>query len=201
MAKSKYDEYREKIERIQNIVDWRDEERVGLYECHKIGELKNIDVEDIKAKSKNLPDKVKVLIFGGLVDRGHTTHDIDMLIVNKSKFTKDDVDKKMKSVFCQGKGRLNRVYNLKKFEDDMIVLKSLVELFDKSDLNEKRLLCEKLNPIIEIHSHCVEGEQPEELTECLATEADMSVGSVVLECTNKECILHDFGKRKRKYGK
>ena len=194
MQETDYDKYRTKIKEIQKIVNWKDEERVGLYGCRELGKLERITIDDIISKSKNIPDGVELFIFGGLVNRGYTTHDVDMFIVNRSEFTKDDIDKKIKNIFSYGKGRLNRVYNLSKFKEDISTLKILIDTFDKANVNERKVLCDTLNPIIEIHSHCIKNEIPKDISECLAIEVDKSIDNNVLQCSNKKCILHNFKK-------
>jgi hypothetical protein len=113
-------EYISRLKKIQNIVDWREEERVGLGECSKLWALPKIDISDIKNRSKNLPKDIDIFITGGLTDRGYTKHDIDVFIINNSDKSKDTIDSEVHKAFLGHKGRNYRLYNLDKFEKDMM---------------------------------------------------------------------------------
>lgn len=184
------EEYRNKLKKIQNIVHWKDEERVGLIGCRNLGKLPITTLYDIKNKSKNLPEDVDIFVVGGLADKGETRHDIDVFILNNSDKSKNTIDSEINNALLGHKGRMSRVYNLDKFEKDMIHLKTLIERFDKSELSEKTNLCDKINPILEIHSHCKEDEKIDDFrSECLAKTPEETSFSNIYRCNKHGCDL------------
>lgn len=182
------EEYRNRLKKVQDIVNWKDEERVGLIECRKLGKLPITTLSDIRDRSRNLPENVDIFIFGGLADIGETRHDIDVYIVNNSDKSKDTINSEVNKVLLRHKGRMNRVYNLDKFEKDKIHLKKLIERFDKSDISEKTNLCDEMNPILEIHSHCKEDEKVGDFgSECLAKNIAEMTDINLYKCNRKGC--------------
>lgn len=186
------EEYRNKLEKIQNIVPWQEEERVGYSECRNLGKLPTTTLSDIDNKSKKLPKDVDVFVVGGLADRGTTRHDIDVFILNKTDKSKDEIDLNVKQTFLDDKGRMFRVYNLDKFEKDMNYLKNIIDDFDRSDRQQREKLCEKLNPILEIHSHCKKDEKISDLrseSECIAKTPEETSFSNIYRCNKHGCDL------------
>lgn len=182
--------YRERLENIQSIVNWKDEKRVGLIECGNLGKLPEITLSDIKNKSKNLPENVDIFVVGGIVDRGKTRHDIDVFILNNSDKSKDTIDSEINKALLGHNGRMSRVYNLDKFEKDMTHLKRLIERFDKSDMYEKTKLCDDINPTLEIHSHCKKDEKISDFrSECLAKSPEETSFSNIYKCNIHDCNL------------
>lgn len=106
------EDYINKLKKIQSIVHWKDEERVGLIECGNLGKLPITTLSDIKNKSKNLPENVDIFVVGGLADRGETRHDIDIFILNNSDKSKDTIDSN--KALLEHKGRMKTYINLKK---------------------------------------------------------------------------------------
>lgn len=51
----KTEEFENKLIRIQNIVSWQEEKRVGYSECRNLGKLPTTTLSDIDNKSKKLP--------------------------------------------------------------------------------------------------------------------------------------------------
>lgn len=186
----KIEEFESKLTRIQNIVSWQEEERVGYSECRNLGKLPTTTLSDIDNKSKKLPKDVDVFVVGGLADRGTTRHDIDVLILNKTDKSKDEIDLKVKQTFLDEKGRMFRVYNLDKFEKDMNHLKNIIDEFDRSDIQQRSDLCEKMNPILEIHSHCKLEDKEEEFGiggECIAKNIENISDFNVYKCNREGC--------------
>ena len=185
----KTEDFESKLRRIQDIVPWQEEERVGYYECRSLGKLPTIILSDIDNKSKELPKDVDVFVVGGLADRGTTRHDIDVFILNKTDKSKDEIDLKVKQTFLNEKGRMFRVYNLDKFEKDMNHLKNIIEQFNRSDRQQRTNLCEKINPILEIHSHCKPEDKEEEFGtegECKAKNIENIPDFNVYKCTGQQ---------------
>lgn len=152
---------RKRLSTIQKIVPWQLEEEVGLRYCQPSAIL----LDQILENHVNLPEGVIVYITGGMAKIGYSYHDVDVFIINDTDKTKDEVDLEVFKALLNAKGRMSRIYNLNKFEEDMLVLKYLIESKD----------CEKLNPILEIHSHCKLGErgmgfQEDLWCECIARE-------------------------------
>lgn len=188
----KTEEFESKLRRIQNIVPWREEERVGFVECGNLGRLPTTTLSDINNKSKKLPKDVDIFVVGGLADRGTTRHDIDVFILNKADRSKDEIDLKIKQAFLNEKGRMYRIYNLDKFEEDSNHFKNLIEEFNKSDIQQKANLCEKINPVLEIHSHCKQKEKEEEFGtegECRAKNIEKIPDFNVYKCNKNGCKL------------
>lgn len=187
----KTEEFESKLTRIQNIVPWQEEERVGLGECRNLGKLPTTTLSDIDNRSKKLPKDVDIFVVGGLADRGITRHDIDVFILNKTDKSKDEIDLTVKQIFLNGKGRMFRIYNLDKFEKDMNHLKNIIDEFDRSDIQQRTNLCEKINPILEIHSHCKPEDKEEEWTEgeCRAKNIENIPDFNVYKCNKEGCKL------------
>lgn len=180
---------KERIEKIQKIVPWQEEERVGLRECYPF--LPTTSMGDIDASSHNLPDGVDVYVVGGLAEKGATRHDIDIFIANNTQKSKDDIDLTVKKALLGSQGRTFREYNLDKFEQDMLSLKELITQYDvaKTD-SERKNICTKLNPILEIHSHCKLTEKSGGWdVECVAKtpEEIKKIHKIVWKCNNKGC--------------
>jgi hypothetical protein len=51
----KTEDFESKLRRIQDIVPWQEEERVGYSECRNLGKLPTTTLSDIDNKSKKLP--------------------------------------------------------------------------------------------------------------------------------------------------
>ncbi len=189
----KTEDFESKLRRIQNIVPWQEEERVGYSECRNLGKLPTTTLSDIDNKSRKLPKDIDVFVVGGLADRGTTRHDIDVFILNKTNKSKDEIDLKTKQAFLDEKGRMFRVYNLDKFEKDMYHLKNIINEFDKSDIQDiqkRSNLCEKINPILEIHSHCKLEDKEEEFGtegECKAKNIENIPDFNVYKCNIEGC--------------
>ncbi len=186
------EDFESKLRRIQNIVPWQEEERVGFSECGNLGKLPTTTLSDIENKSKKLPKDVDVFVVGGLADRGVTRHDIDVFILNKTDKSKDEIDLDVKQTFIDEKGRMFRVYNLDKFEKDMNHLKNIIDEFNRSDRQQKANLCEKLNPILEIHSHCKPEDKEEEFGtegECKAKFIEKILDFNIYKCNRGGCRL------------
>jgi hypothetical protein len=181
---------RERIEKIQKIVPWQEEERIGLRECYPF--LPTTSMGNIDLSSHNLPDGIDVFVVGGLAEKSATRHDVDVFITNNTETSKDHVDSMVKKAFLGSQGRTSRVYNLDKFEQDMLALKGLIEQYNvaKTD-SERENICTKLNPILEIHSHCKLTEKAGGWdVECVAKtpEEIRKTHKVVWKCNNKGCF-------------
>lgn len=89
-----------------------------------------------------------------------------------------------------------RVYNLDKFEKDMHHLKNIINEFDKSDIQQKSNLCQKLNPILEIHSHCKPEDKEEEFGtegECKAKNIENTPDFNVYKCSRQQNAVNRGG--------
>jgi len=85
-----------------------------------------------------------------------------------------------------------RVYNLDKFEKDIHYLKNIIDDFDRSEIQQKVNLCEKINPILEIHSHCKSEDKEEEFStegECKAKNIENIPDFNVYRCNREGCKL------------
>ncbi len=183
------EEFTNKLRKIQSIVPWREEERVGFSECGNLGKVPITNLSDIDNRSKKLPKGVDIFVVGGLANRGTTRHDIDVFISNNTDKSKDEIDLDVKQTFLNDKGRMFRVYNLDKFEKDMNHLKGIIQEFNISDTQKRSYLCEKINPILEIHSHCKLEDKEEKFGECRAKNIEKIDDFNVYKCNIEGCKL------------
>lgn len=177
--------YNKELKRVQGIVPWREEDKTTA-KCLNILDPHNEWYlhDQVIHMTKYLPEGVKVYIVGGLVKKRKTKHDIDIFVENSSGRDKDEIDEEIKDAFFSKgllTGRLSRVYNLEKFEEDSLKLKELMKKLETARSGDKKSICQGLLPIIEIHSHCYPGESEDFESDCKGTPE--SIGEAVwLEC-------------------